>query len=69
MPGPKDEERIAMTTSQQELHQALLDILPPQGRWGEEECLWLTDGTNRLLGFTDGTIEVRPMRTDRRPQV
>jgi Uma2 family endonuclease len=54
-----------MTTSQQEFHQALLDVLPPQGQWSEEEYLWLTDGTNRLLEFTDGTIEVLPMPTDR----
>lgn len=54
-----------MTTSQQEFHQALLDVLPPQGQWSEEAYLWLTDGTNRLLEFTDGTIEVLPMPTDR----
>ncbi len=53
-----------MTTSQQELHQALLEALPPQGQWGEEEYLWLTDHTNRPLEYTDGVIEVLPMPTD-----
>lgn len=53
-----------MITSQEELHQVLLEALPPQGEWSEEEYLWLTDHTNRLLEFTDGAIEVLPMPTD-----
>lgn len=53
-----------MTTSQRELQEALLDVLPDQGQWSEEEYLWLTDSTNRLLEFTDGRIEVLPVPTD-----
>jgi Uma2 family endonuclease len=53
-----------MTTSQHELHEALLDALPAQGRWSEEDYLWLTDRTRRPLEFSDGAIEVLPMPTD-----
>lgn len=42
----------------------LLDLLPDQGGWTEEEYLWLTDHTNRLVEFNDGAIEVLPMPTD-----
>jgi Uma2 family endonuclease len=53
-----------MTTSQRELHEALLAALPAQGHWSAEEYLWLTDHTTRPLEFTDGAIEVLPMPTD-----
>lgn len=53
-----------MMTAPHELEDVLLDLLPPQGRWSEEEYLWLTDDTNRLIEFTDGEIEVLPMPTD-----
>lgn len=53
-----------MTMSQQEFHRALLEMLPAQGQWNEEEYLWLTDRTARPLEFTDGAIEVLPMPTD-----
>jgi Uma2 family endonuclease len=52
-------------TSEGELKQLLLELLPNQGFWSEEEYLWLTDHTNRLVEFTDGHIEVLPMPTDR----
>jgi Uma2 family endonuclease len=45
--------------------EALLDLLPDQGSWGEEEYLWLTDHSARLVEFTDGYLEVLPMPTDR----
>lgn len=51
-------------TAPHELEEVLLELLPPQGRWSEEEYLWLTDSTNRLLEFTDGAIEVLPLPTD-----
>jgi Uma2 family endonuclease len=54
-----------MVTSQHEFREVLLDLLPDQGRWSEEEYLWLTDRTSRLLEFTDGVLEVLPMPTDR----
>src|SRR5438445_5900637 len=43
----------------------LEEILPPQGRWSEEEYLTLTDHRNRLVEFTDGFLEVVPLPTDK----
>jgi Uma2 family endonuclease len=42
----------------------LLEILPAQGEWSDEEYIWLTNRTNRLIEFTDGYIEVLPMPTE-----
>jgi Uma2 family endonuclease len=42
----------------------LEDILPPQGRWTEEEYLVLMDRRSRLVEFTDGHVEALPMPTD-----
>src|SRR5258706_5556003 len=42
-----------------------LDLAPIQGLWTVEQYLKLTDHSRRLLEFTDGTIEVLPMPTDR----
>ncbi len=53
----------ATTTSQAELNALVCDSLPPQGCWGEEHYLWLTDRTNRLAEFTDGYVELLPMPT------
>jgi Uma2 family endonuclease len=47
----------------------LVEILPPQGTWSEEEYLALTDHTNRLIEFTDGFLEVLPTPTDRHQAV
>ena len=38
-------------------------LYPPQGAWSVEEYLDLTDGTNRLIEFTDGQIEFLEMPT------
>src|SRR5207249_2701006 len=43
----------------------LEEILPPQGRWSEEEYLTLTDHRNRLVEFTDGFLEIAPLPTDK----
>src|SRR6185295_8516284 len=51
-------------TSQDQLDDLVLDLLPLQGQWDEEQYLWLTDYTNRLIEFTDGYIEVLSMPTD-----
>lgn len=40
-----------------------LDLSPIQGMWTEEQYLALTDQTNQLIEFTDGTIEGLPMPT------
>src|SRR5271156_5858591 len=49
----------------QEWKDVLEELLPPQGRWSEEEYLVLTDHRNRLVEFTDGFLEVLPMPTDK----
>jgi Uma2 family endonuclease len=59
----------AQFTSPGELKELLVDLLPNQGAWSEEEYLWLTDHANRLVEFTDGNIEVLPMPTDRHQSV
>ena len=50
-------------TSQRELDAVVLESLPPQGAWSEEEYFWLTDRSNHLIEFTDGAIEVLPTPT------
>jgi Uma2 family endonuclease len=57
-------ETLIHSTSQDQLDDLVLDLLPLQGRWDEEQYLWLTDHTNRLIEFTDGYIEVLPRPTD-----
>ena len=56
---------MSSMTSQRELQEILPELVPPQGGWDEEEYLWLTDRSNRLIEFTDGYIEVLPMPTQR----
>lgn len=58
-------ESVVDHTSQSEVDDLVLDLLPMQGQWSEEAYLWLTDFTNRLIEFTDGYIEVLPMPTDK----
>ncbi|MEN9938416.1 MAG: hypothetical protein RLZZ387_4995 [Chloroflexota bacterium] len=41
-----------------------LDLRPLQGLWTEVQYLTLTEQTNHLIEFTDGSIEVLPMPTD-----
>src|SRR6266699_2917308 len=47
----------------------LEELLPPQGRWSEDEYLVLTDHRNRLVEFTDGFLEILPMPTDKHQSV
>lgn len=54
---------MSSMTSQRELDEVLLELLPAQGYWSEEEYLWLTDRSNRLIEFTAGYIEVVPPPT------
>ncbi len=51
------------TTSQDALNTLLGDAMPPQGYWSDEQYLWLTDRTRRLVEFTDGRVEELPMPT------
>jgi Uma2 family endonuclease len=55
--------------SAQEWKDTLVDILPAQGEWSENEYLVLTDHRNRLVEFTDGFLEVLPMPTDKHQSV
>ena len=43
----------------------VLDLASIQGLWTEAQYLKLTDHSRRLLEFTDGSLEVLPMPTDR----
>jgi Uma2 family endonuclease len=68
LPGNAMATDTTLTTallSAQEWKDVLEEILPPQGRWSEEEYLVLTDHHNRLVEFTDGFLEVLPMPTDK----
>jgi Uma2 family endonuclease len=53
-----------MMTSQAQLQETVLELLPAQGAWSEAEYLWLSEATSRLIEFTDGYIEVLPMPTE-----
>src|SRR5436309_15875947 len=48
-----------------DIKKMIFELLPNQGDWSEEDYLWLTDHTNRLVEFTDGYLEPLPMPTDR----
>lgn len=47
------------------LDPAIVALLPEQGSWSDEDYLWLTNHTNRLVEYTDGWIEVLPMPTQK----
>ncbi len=51
------------STSQDALNALLCNAMPPQGSWSDEQYLWLTDRTRRLVEFTDGRIEELPVPT------
>jgi Uma2 family endonuclease len=53
-----------VTATQEQVDALLRELLPAQGQWSEEDYLWLTDHTTRLLEFTNGYLEVLPMSTD-----
>jgi Uma2 family endonuclease len=53
----------------QEWKDLLVEILPRQGTWSEEEYLVLTDHRTRLIEFTDGFLEALPMPTDRHQNI
>jgi Uma2 family endonuclease len=47
----------------------LEEILPPQGEWGEEEYLVLTDHRSRPVEYTDGFLEPLPWPTTQHQQL
>jgi Uma2 family endonuclease len=63
MTSPAPSARHALT--RQEFVREIAEILPDQGEWSEEDYLWLTNRTNRLIEFSDGYIEVLPMPTEK----
>lgn len=54
---------MQMMTSQEELAREIVELFPEQGRWSEDEYLWVTDRATKLIEYTDGYIEVLPMPT------
>ena len=46
--------------SQAQVNGLVEDILP-QGCWSDDDYLWLTDRTRRLVELTDGYLEILPM--------
>ena len=56
-------------STQSEVDDLVLDVLPQQGQWSEEAYRWLTDRTNRQVALTDGYLEVLPRPTDRHQAV
>lgn len=66
-PQPQEDTRAtrgpAAGRSQDAFNALLCDALPRQGCWTDEEYLWLTDRTRRLIEFTDGRLEELPMPT------
>lgn len=52
------------TPIRDEFKTAILDLLPDQGCWSENQYLAMTDYTTRLVEFTDGYIEQLPLPTD-----
>ena len=51
------------SASQDELNAIVCGVLPRQGAWSDEEYLWLTDRSRRLIEFTDGYVQELPMPT------
>ena len=49
--------------SQDELNAIVCGVLPRQGAWSDEEYLWLTDRSRRLIEFTDGYVQELPVPT------
>ena len=54
-PGPDD--------SQAALDALVREVSPSQGCWSDEDYLWLTSHSSRLIEYTDGRIEQLPMPT------
>lgn len=48
------------TVSQAQVN-GLVEEVFPQGCWGDDAYLWLTDHTRRLVELTDGYLEILPM--------
>ncbi len=62
MPGDMSSQTTHAT--QQQADAFVLEVLPAQGQWSEDDYLWLTDHTTRLIELSNGYIEELPMPTD-----
>ena len=51
---------LGESVSQSQVNDLVEEVLP-QGCWGDDDYLWLTDHTRRLVEFTDGYLEILPM--------
>jgi Uma2 family endonuclease len=60
-----DARQADLRLSWEEGDDLVLSLDPPQGHCTEEQYLLLSSQTNRLLEFTDGSIEVLPIPTRR----
>lgn len=58
-----DTRQVNLRLSWEEDEDLVGSLNPLQGHWTEEQYLLVTDQTNRLLEYTDGSIEVLPMPT------
>lgn len=47
----------------------LVEEALPQGCWSDDDYLWLTDRTRRLVEFADGYLEILPMPTRRHQRI
>ena len=56
-------------TGSQPWKDVLVELLPTQGNWSDEQYLTLTDGARRLVEFTDGVLELLPMPTDKHQSI
>ena len=56
-------ETVAPASPQRALASLLCDLLPSQGSWSDDACLWLTGHAYRLIEFTDGHLQGSPVST------
>ena len=53
---------IGESVTQAQVNDLVEDVFP-QGCWGDDAYLWLTDRTRRLVELTDGYLEILPRPT------
>jgi Uma2 family endonuclease len=63
-------EALAELTKQQpDVAWEVVQLLPRQGEWGENDYLWFANRTNRLVELVDGVIEVLPMPSPKHQRI
>ena len=58
--GLQDTAAPTRAVSQTQVNGLVSEVLP-QGCWRDDDYLWLTDRSPRLVEFTDGYLEILPM--------